>query len=975
MPLRFENPLALLFIAACVPIVWGWYRYFHSPGVPRLLRTVTYIRAAALLCIIAALAGMHWMTRQSGVDLLFLTDISESVTPAKQAQGLAFIRTVAEQLGKADRAGLIAFGSEAYVDQPLGADLSKLHRIESAPSRSETNLQAALELALSQAEANRNMRVILVGDGLSTRGDAESLIAQFSARGIPIDAFNLISPPAGEVSLEQAYAPLQVREHQPFSIQVVMSATFPTQVDLLLIRNGAPVASATVKLEIGQNVFTFSGLQESAGVSSYEVRLQAADDTYPQNNVAYATVSVAGPSRVLLVSDDYAASEGLYRALLSQNLYVDLTNTAGLPANAVTLSSYGTLVLHDVSALKLSQTQQAALAAYVRNLGGGLVVLGGYNSYGLGGYYQTPLEEIMPVTMDIPDHLIMPSIALVLVMDKSGSMAGTQGRFSKINLAKEAALGVLDVMTDRDLFGFLAFDSEHRWIVPVQSVTERVLMAQQIASLTADGGTDMGPALLEAYEVLSNTPAMVKHAVVLSDGQSVDYDFAFVTAKLRGIGVTVSTVAIGADSDRILMERIAAWGGGRSYYTDDIRTIPQIFTTEALMVSRPLAVEGRFQPQLMQPAPFLTGINQQQTPPLDGYILTTPKATAAVHLGSEEGHALLASWRHGLGRVVAFTSSTTAKWASAWLNWPEFAAFWSQTIRWTTRPEAAQNLQPYFDIHDGMGNLVVDAVDENGEFINFLNLTADVVSPSGQRRVVRLIQTAPGQYQAAFPIDEQGAWLAAIADTGDSRYEQPVLIGATLPYSAEYRLSGIDGGALERLTRQTGGVLFSGEQIPPPRELSALWRHPSPVRTGRSLVTPLLVMAFFLFFLDICIRYLPDGALQQVEKRLRTKYPILNRWFKPEQQPEPTVMPEEDFTSDDTTDASEINPTQKAPRKPILRLDQLIAQQRAAETQHSTRYDFSKVDPAKAAARYLAQRRQARAKARQEAGQEHDRDA
>lgn len=1005
MPLRFASPFWLILLPAIIPAAMMWRRYLHSPGVPHILRSVTFLRSGALLCLVLVLAGTQWLARQKAVDIIFLADVSESVPPAAQERGLEFIRATMRQLRASDRAALIAFGKEAYLDQPLSSKrtsrLPAIKRIEAAPGRGETDLQNALQLALATTDAERNVRIVVISDGLATSGNAETVLPYLQNRNVTVDAFLFRTAPQGEASIEQVLAPSRVGKNQPFTIRVVTAATEKTSAKLRLFRNGVLVSDKTVTLDVGRNVFDYSGFKEDAGVNTFEARIEVPKDTHLQNNVGYTTVTVEGPNRLLLVTDNTAGSAALLNALRRQGMRVDVTNTTALPANANALSSYGALLLHDISALKLSLTQQTQIAAYVRDLGGGLVVVGGHNSYGLGGYYQTPLETIMPVTMDAPQTLVMPSLAILLVLDKSGSMAQTQGKLSKVDLAKEAALGVLDVVNDRDLFGVLAFESVTKWIVPLQPAVDRLQMAKQIGTLTADGGTEMGSAMLEALAAMSKTQAMVKHLIILSDGQSMEHDFAGTTAKLKAAGVTVSTVAIGTDADRTLLENIAKWGNGRFYYTNDIRTIPQIFTTEALVVSRPLAVEERFRPKPHQPAPFLTGINLANLPALDGYVLTSPKATSTIHLQTADESPLLASWRHGLGRVVAFTSDVTSTWAGNWLKWDGFGSFWSQTVRWALRPESAQSLRPYFDIHEGEATLVVDAVDNQGRFINFLHLQAEVLSPGGERQTLNLVQSAPGQYQAAFAAGEQGAWLAAVADTTDPRFHQPAMVGAVLPYPAEYRLTGVDAGGVERLVKATGGKLFDAARVPAAAELRSLLKQPKPVRAATPLTTPLLFLAFLLFLLDIVVRYLPPGVAERVEQWLYTHIPV---WLAKRME-SPTTPGSGSYTDQstavrelseaadmDAAEAGEAAAAAQAEKAGVrdtlagsaaneadenaasasvaaslgshsdkyLRLDDLIKRRRAAETTLQPHYNFSDVDPAKAAARYLARLRSAK---------------
>ncbi len=960
MAFRLIHPWWLLLLPTVVPAFLAWRRHLRSPGVPRLMRSVAWLRACALLALVLALAGGEYIARQRSVDVFFAVDISHSIAPAAQETALEVVRNAAKQAGRADRTAVIAFAGGALLEQSLGK-FTGIRTIESMLPKDDTSIYSALRMALDAAQAGRNTRVVLLSDGLETRDAAETLLEQLQMRNIPVDFFPLGSRPENEVSVEQVTAPSHVGRDQPFHIPVVAAATTATAARLRLFRDGSLFSDKAVELHPGRNVFDYTGMKEKSGVHRFEARLEAAADTATANNAGQVSVIIEGPNRMLLVTENAGASAAMISGLRQQGVLLDTATPQTLPAGATALGTYAAILLHDVSALRLSQTQQQQIASYVRDLGGGLIAVGGHNSFGLGGYYKTPLEEALPVSMEAPQTLVMPSLALVLVIDHSGSMGEQQGGFKKIDLAKEAALGVVDVLSEHDLFGVLAFDDTQVWTVPIQPAADRTAFARQISLLAPGGGTDMGPAMSAAYTALAGTQAMVKHVVVLSDGLSLEADFPAITKKMRAAAITVSTVAVGKGADVNLLNQIAQDGGGRYHYTDDPRAIPQIFANEALIVTRPLAVEEPFQPQVAASAPFLSGSSLRSIPRLDGYVLTTPKNTAQVFLESEDGNPVLAAWRYGLGRAVAFTSGATTTWATAWLKWAGFAPFWAQTARWAMRPETSSPLKPVLELYEGQGFLTVDTLDKQGQFINFLDLSAEIISPSGARQNVQLAQTAPGHYQAQFAASEQGAWLAAVTAGNDPRYSQPALVGAALPYSAEYRLLGLDAGLPIRLAAQTGGIVFPAGRIPSPAELRRLYQHPAPIQTAVSLWPLLLAAAFFLFMLDIALRYLPTATLERWELRLRQAplvWLLYARHPLPQPQPAPAPLAEATVNDEEEEEPEPVPASAVVAAKPT-RLDDLVQTRRLARLtdEPDTLPTYKLGAGALAAARYLAQRR------------------
>src|SRR2546430_13243792 len=324
---------------------------------------------------------------------------------------------------------------------------------------------------------------------------------------------------------------------------------------------------------------------------------------------------------------------------------------------------------------------------YVRDQGGGLIMVGGEESFGLGGYYRTPIEEALPVTMEVKQKVEIPSLAVVLSIDRSGSMAmTTDDKATKLDIAKEASHLVVDLLDDRNEVGVMSWDTEFIWDVAMRSVRDKAAIHHAIATIKAGGGTDGYPALKESYAVLFERPALLKHVIFLSDGQMTRGDFQGLLRRMSKDKITVSTVAIGKDADVQLMVDIAKWGKGRFYCTEDSQTIPRIFTLETQLASNASLVEQPFKPQLTSAShEAMQDIHWKSSQPLGGSVATTLRPTAELVLMSHQEDPVLATWRFGLGRAAAFTSDAKAKWAVLWLRWRDFNKFWAQMTRWTLR--------------------------------------------------------------------------------------------------------------------------------------------------------------------------------------------------------------------------------------------------------------------------------------------------
>ena len=316
--------------------------------------------------------------------------------------------------------------------------------------------------------------------------------------------------------------------------------------------------------------------------------------------------------------------------LRAQHVDVEVVEAERIPKELAGLQKYDGVILSNVSSLKMTKKQMENIRDYVRDHGGGLMMVGGEESFGLGGYYRTPVEEALPVTMEVKQKLEIPSLAVVLSIDRSGSMAmTTDSKVTKLDIAKEASHLVVDLLDERNEVGVMSWDTEFIWDSPVRSAKDKQAIHNAIATIKAGGGTDGYPALKESYQVLFERPALLKHVIFLSDGQMTRGDFAGLIRRMAKDKITVSSVAIGKDADAQLMFDIAKWGRGRFYYTEDDSTIPRIFTLETQLASKASLIEQPFKPTVGSPAhEAIQDIDWKEVPPLGGYVATSLKGSA-----------------------------------------------------------------------------------------------------------------------------------------------------------------------------------------------------------------------------------------------------------------------------------------------------------------------------------------------------------
>jgi uncharacterized membrane protein len=562
---------------------------------------------------------------------------------------------------------------------------------------------------------------------------------------------------------------------------------------------------------------------------------------------------VVGPPRVLVMTTDAQEAVYIVGALEEAGLQVDVRAPDELPIGITPLAQYDSIVMTNIPARMLSPQRMDAIDSYVRDLGGGLVFVGGPDSYGPGGYFQTPIEDALPVETRIRDQQRLPQLTIAYLIDTSGSMGavGPSG-VQNIELAKEAIIRSINFLQPTDNAGVANFDTNGSWIARVQPVLDRRQLQSLVATLRPGGGTDILAGMnLVAGELLQN-PAPRKHIILLTDGGASPQGLIELTTDInQDADVTTSIIAIGANSAGFL-DDMAAAGGGNFYLIDNVSQIPTIFTQETVLATRSYIIEEPFFPVGAANTPILSGITS--VPQLNGYIATTPKQTASVALrGGEFNDPILATWQYGLGRSVAFTSDATGRWGANWVTWDEFSSFWSQTVQWTITETASNNIETRVVMEGEEAKIVVDARDNDGAFLNGLDLDMSLVDPNLDAEQIELQQVAPGRYEAPFVPGDEGAYLLRIAgNQGDISVNQTT--GWVMSYSPEYdlRVRPADAGILGAVSTLTEGRALTIEDGPQP--IFERTQRSTPALTPISF--QLLLFALLLLPFDIAIRRL-----------------------------------------------------------------------------------------------------------------------
>ncbi|MDO8585810.1 MAG: VWA domain-containing protein [Armatimonadota bacterium] len=856
--IQFTKPLYLLLLPPIAYYAWSLSRRSLTDMSKFRSRLALGLRLAIVIMLVFALAGARMVRNAAEQCVIFVMDVSDSIPRTNQDAALRYVNNALKTMKSSSKAGVIAFGGDASVELAPSA-AAKLDKIYSVPSGSNTDISQALGLALALFPEKCAKKIVLLSDGNETWGRSIDQATLAGSENVSIDVVPVANELPHEALLDTMICPNSVKVGEPFDLKLVTVSKEPSPARVRILRNGSPMVDRVIQLAKGKSVFTFQQSIPKAGNYEFRAIMEAGADTRVENNQALGYVMVRGKPRALYVEGKRGQERYLAKALQGRDIDLEIRDRAGLPYTLPRLRGYDMVILSDTPAWDISPEQMAMIRSGVKDLGIGFTMIGGEDSFGAGGYYATPIEEALPVDMSVRKSKVMPSLSVVIVMDKSGSMGMIQDGREKIQMANDAAAAVVQLLQPIDRVGVIVC---HDWpgiAVDLQPASNKGPIYNQIATIRAGGGGIMVyPSMDMAYKTIAGSPTRQKHVILLADGADCDSPegtvaLAYQMARQR---VTTTAVAIGDGKDVPFLKAVAAAGRGDFYMTLRARDLKAIFTKDVMQVSKSLIVEEPFVPRMDTSCPELGGIDPASTPPLLGYVATSPKPAAAVSMVSHKKDPILATWQYGLGRSAAFTSDCKARWSARWLSWPGYAKFWAQVVRSTMRKSSARDFQTTVEVTGGVGHVVVDAVDEKGSFLNLIKFGGSVVGPDLKSRPLAIEQTGPGRYEAGFEAKEVGSYVVNVVRKGSDQGVETNVVD--IPYPTEYKDITRNTPLLKRLASETSGrfdpkasdVFRTGFRRS--RVFSDLWQT-------------LLLLAALLVPMDVAVRRLvvtPEQALE-----------------------------------------------------------------------------------------------------------------
>ncbi len=776
--ITFGQPWWLILIPLILPpLVWMSYGSLSGLGAFRRALAIA-LRAAVVTLIVLALAETQTVRRSDRLTTMFLIDVSQSVPREQQKAALDYVAEASKKRRKDDLAGVIVFGKGPRVEVPPAPSELNLMGVESTIDAENTDLAAALKLALATFPEDTARRIVILSDGNENRGNLLEQALAAKSLGVQVDVLPIDYRYDREVLVEKVSIPPDVKKGETVNINVVIRASEPTSGTLQVFQKAdnyrAPAAGnekpSPIELQRGLNVFTLKQLITEPNFYTFTAEFvpdQDGGDRRAINNVAEGFTHARGKAQALLIEGTAGEHAELVAALREKEIEVktlvaprlDGTGSVGgdpLPTDVAQLQPYDCVILANVPKESFTDGQAQLLASNCHEMGAGLIMLGGRDSFGAGGWMNTPVEKALPVDMQIKAMKVQGLGAMVLIMHASEIPEGNYWQ-------KVVAKAAINALSSYDYAGMLHWEGEEAWLFSLRTIGNgRPSMLRAIDRMTPGDMPDFDPSLVKAMNGLNAIrDAMTKHIVVISDGDPTP-PTPRVLNQLAQSKITVTAVLTAAHGNDLAatqrMQNLARRTKGRFYNVTNPRALPRIYQKEARTISRPLIFEREapWAPRLQSPITEPVMGLADELPGITGLVLTSPKENELVEipivspLPSGQVNPVLAHWTYGLGRSLAFTSDAGRRWAKAWPDWASYAAFWSQVVRWTMRPAQQGNVALTVRREDGRIKVVVDALDKDDQFLNFLRIQGNVIDPDLKASPLELSQTAPGRYEATI---------------------------------------------------------------------------------------------------------------------------------------------------------------------------------------------------------------------------------
>ncbi len=820
------------------------------------------VRLVLTLCLLLALLGVQISLGSQKSATIFLADLSDS-NQENIDEMTSYLQETISNMPKGHQYGIVTFGGNAMVEQFL-TDETFYTGLMTTPDQSATNLEEALSRALAMMPSDAGGRLVFLTDGRQTKGDIRNMASALSTRNAELLAMVYESESRQDAYVENVTMPSYLHPGDIYSVTVQITSNYETDAQVKLLRGSSTVAVNDVHLNKGANRFVFKQQVTDESMESLRIQVEAPGDACAENNMYSVYSVVEAAPRVLVISGMDTDTSQFASLLHAAGCSYSVVSALNAPQSLSEMLEYKSILLVNTYISDLPDGFLNHIESYVRDYGGGFVCCGGEDSFALGGYRDSVLETVLPVDMELRGVDEIPSMAMVMVIDRSGSMTDTSlggsSGASNLDLAIRSATVAVDNLRTDDYVGVLTFDTEYNWQVELTQPKDKRKIKEQIESIPAGGGTTIMPSLEEACNAISKCDVSVRHVVLLTDGMGETSDFEDIIDRYTDNGITLSTVAVGDGSDTRLLEHLADSCGGRYYYADANTDLPRIFAQEVFLGGDSFIQNGDIAVSVNESNELARGLFPEGWPHLGGYISSTPKTGShSVIVSAEKEDPILTVWQYGLGHAVAWNTDVTNQWSSGYAGQEDYVQLWKRIVDYSAG--AAGIGEDSVEVAPVGGHTSIVYTTE--QYDEHTTVTAHYVDPAGNTGEIALSAIAPGHFEAELDTPRTGIYNLHIRKSDNGEVTSTLNTAAAVQFSDEYKFD-IDNMAFLDFVEKYGKRITSEDDVWVRRKASAKEKYP--------LTNWLLAFGILLFMADVAMRrfhYVPrwNGKRNPVPKQ------------------------------------------------------------------------------------------------------------
>ncbi|NOH15844.1 VWA domain-containing protein [Clostridium cochlearium] len=835
--MNFNIEILAIFILV---ILYFAYEIFKNRKLWSKKKTIYWGITRFLIIILLLLSVTNFGLNLKNRDTTTIFLVDKSLSTNKYEKEIEeYINYQIDYKRKGDKVAVLAFGGDTAIELPLTNKKDKV-KFSTNINRNFTDIEKAVDFSINYFPKNNNRRLVIITDKKENSGDIQNIKNRIKKESINLMIKEVKSGSEQDVQIEKVIVPKNIYKNGNIATKVKLYSNYNDKGSLHIYLNDKKILKKSIEVKEGENEVELNLPIKDENKILLKAEIDFPKDKNTLNNVYTLERNISKDPKILLIGNKNEELENVHRLLKNLNINSQKYFSNEVPGDINFLSDFNEIILVNTDYKGLPKNFDNNLEKVVKEFGSGLMVIGGENSFALGDYKNTKLEELLPVSCNMKNKRKQGDVGIILLIDCSGSMEDESEGVKKIELAKQGAIETIKALELEDYIGVLGFSDTIDWVVPFQKVEDKEKLIKEVGKLKPKGGTLIIPGLIEGVKTLSSAKTKVKHMILLTDGQAEKNGFDKYLENMKKSNITLSTVGIGGDSDKEVLSYLSDSSGGRKYFSSDFKSVPRIFAKETKISQKKYINNEVFTPKEIQ-----NDFNKEGNtlPQLRGYMGTGIKKGANLILESPKEDPILVTWNYGIGKVGVWTSDLDGKWSRDWIAWDGFEKYWSSIINYLLKDNKGELID--VEINRIAGNVQIFAGIKKD--IKNGDLQCIVIGPNNKEEKITMQLEEKNNLKGKFSLKDVGKYKFFVTLKEGEQVLDKVEQSVYLDYFPEYAIQNNDYNLDEVLLECNGKYLHGNENV---FKEDVVNKNISYI----DLNFILLPLAFLIFLVDIFLR-------------------------------------------------------------------------------------------------------------------------